>query len=244
MKPKIKDSSSTVEIVITKVNDDKGEMCKDQDVIGSNTITIYVCELCSQQYHSLGLVHAHMQTYHRLIPSSGISQTGNQQDIEQQLPEGEETTLLLNDVVDNTIKNGLNIHAVLNDEEQKKTTEEDNSCFNFPQFEVLICQTCNKSFRTTRELVRHMKSHIEEKNFVCKVCFKTFREASNLKIHQRTHTGERPYCCTKCGKQFRYHKDYTDHLVVHSGERIYVCSGCDKRYFRRRDLMRHMKSKH
>lgn len=78
MKPKINDSSRTVEIVITKVNNDKEEMCNEQDVIGSNTITIYVCELCSQQYHSLGLVHAHMQTYHQLIPSSGVSETGNQ----------------------------------------------------------------------------------------------------------------------------------------------------------------------
>lgn len=240
MKPKLNDSSRTVEIVITKVNDDKEEMCKDQDVTGSNTITVYVCELCSQQYHSLGLVHAHMQAYHQLIPSSGVSQTGSQ-DVEQ-LPE-EETILLLNDVVDNTIKNGLHIHSLMDDEKQKKTVEE-SDCFSFPQFEVLICQTCSKSFHTAKELMRHMKSHIEERGFSCKECFKTFREASNLKIHQRTHTGERPYCCTKCGKQFRYHKDYTDHLVVHSGERIYTCSGCDKRYFRRRDLMRHIKSKH
>lgn len=78
MKPKINDSSRTVEIVITKVNDDKEEICNDQDVTGSNTITIYVCELCSQQFHSLGLVHAHMQTYHQLIPSSGEIQTGSE----------------------------------------------------------------------------------------------------------------------------------------------------------------------
>lgn len=55
---------------------------------------------------------------------------------------------------------GLNIHVLMNDDELQKKTVEENTCFSFPQFEVLICQTCSKSFRTAKELVRHMKSHI------------------------------------------------------------------------------------
>ena len=41
------------------------------------------------------------------------------------------------------------------------------------------------------------KSNMDVKSIICDVCNKTFKSKSYLKIHKRTHSGKKPYKCEK-----------------------------------------------
>jgi uncharacterized Zn-finger protein len=64
------------------------------------------------------------------------------------------------------------------------------------------CDICKKEFSQHGYLVRHRKSHAEQKPLRCDVCEKEFSEKGSLVTHQRTHTGENPLKCNVCGKEF------------------------------------------
>uniref|UniRef100_A0A673WB97 Transcription factor E4F1 n=1 Tax=Salmo trutta TaxID=8032 RepID=A0A673WB97_SALTR len=75
-----------------------------------------------------------------------------------------------------------------------------------------ICQTCEKTFKTTNILRTHMITHSENKNFPCELCGSAFRTKGSLIRHNRRHTDERPYRCNLCGLSFRESGALTRHL--------------------------------
>jgi KRAB domain-containing zinc finger protein len=75
----------------------------------------------------------------------------------------------------------------------------------------LSCQQCSKSFFQKVDLMRHRRTHTEEKPYGCTVCDKSFTSSSNLNQHMRVHTGEKPYSCTLCGKSY----SQSQNLAVH-----------------------------
>ncbi|XP_036828858.1 transcription factor E4F1 isoform X1 [Oncorhynchus mykiss] len=75
-----------------------------------------------------------------------------------------------------------------------------------------ICQTCEKTFKTTNILRTHMITHSENKNFPCELCGSAFRTKGSLIRHNRRHTDERPYHCNLCGLSFRESGALTRHL--------------------------------
>ena len=64
------------------------------------------------------------------------------------------------------------------------------------------CDVCEKRFRTSGHLKKHMRIHTNEKPYECDVCEKRFRDSGNLKLHMRIHTKEKPYECDVCEKRF------------------------------------------
>eukprot|EP00063_Salmo_salar_P068236 XP_014043071.1 PREDICTED: transcription factor E4F1-like isoform X2 [Salmo salar] len=75
-----------------------------------------------------------------------------------------------------------------------------------------ICQTCEKTFKTTNILRTHMITHSDNKNFPCELCGSAFRTKGSLIRHNRRHTDERPYRCNLCGLSFRESGALTRHL--------------------------------
>ncbi|NXP41243.1 ZFP1 protein, partial [Leiothrix lutea] len=68
------------------------------------------------------------------------------------------------------------------------------------------CPECGKSFCYRTSLIRHQKTHSEERpshpHRGCPDCGKGFKRNFTLTVHQHIHTGERPYECPECGKSF------------------------------------------
>ena len=48
-----------------------------------------------------------------------------------------------------------------------------------------------------------MRIHTNEKPYECDVCEKRFRHSGALTKHMRIHTNEKPYECDVCEKRFR-----------------------------------------
>ncbi|NXM61550.1 ZN624 protein, partial [Illadopsis cleaveri] len=59
------------------------------------------------------------------------------------------------------------------------------------------------SFCYRPSLIRHQKTHREERPYECPKCGKGFWNRSYLFMHQKTHTEERPFHCPDCGKGFK-----------------------------------------
>ncbi|XP_074468596.1 uncharacterized protein LOC141753866 [Sebastes fasciatus] len=102
------------------------------------------------------------------------------------------------------------------------------------------CSVCKTGFSCSNLLVRHMRSHTEDKPFSCSDCGKRFRLKYSLKQHLTVHTGEKPFSCSICGKRFAFKGDLRRHLTVHTGEKPFCCSICGKRFAQKEHMKRHL----
>ena len=79
----------------------------------------------------------------------------------------------------------------------------------------IICNVCQKQFKSNGELKSHMNVHVKEKAYNCLLCDSTFGLPGNLKQHiDRIHKKENSHYCVICDKIF----STTGHGLVHTGE--------------------------
>jgi len=64
------------------------------------------------------------------------------------------------------------------------------------------CPDCGKEV-SSHALVRHRKTHTDERNHKCLDCKKSFLRKEYLDIHKVVHTDEQPFQCNDCGIKFR-----------------------------------------
>ena len=76
---------------------------------------------------------------------------------------------------------------------------------------------CNKSFRQSQHLTRHLITHTGEKSHNCAQCSKSFTDAGTLKRHLLTHSGEKAHNCLQRSKSFNQAGDLEIRLLTHSG---------------------------
>ena len=104
------------------------------------------------------------------------------------------------------------------------------------------CTVCGKSFSSTGNLSRHMRTHSDVRPFPCPHCPKRFRQNAHLKKHVRTHTGEKPFECEYCGRKFTQKVTLIGHVrAKHTKEKPFGCQICDKRFPTRNHLRAHVK---
>ncbi|XP_076805401.1 uncharacterized protein LOC143449189 isoform X1 [Clavelina lepadiformis] len=104
------------------------------------------------------------------------------------------------------------------------------------------CNFCDRSFKSTRNLNVHQRTHTGERPYQCDVCHKSFSQNGNLQAHMRTHTGERPFKCDVCDKSFSIKSNLNYHMRTHTGERPYICDVCHKSFSNSCNLKSHMRT--
>lgn len=106
------------------------------------------------------------------------------------------------------------------------------------------CKICSKTFIEHWRLLRHMRTHSNEKKFRCDVCEKAFSESGNLAKHKKqVHSKDRPFKCEICDKSYPQKKDLQGHMLVHTMKR-FACSICKEEFAKIEEKRAHVKAKH
>ncbi|KAL0851884.1 hypothetical protein ABMA28_000177 [Loxostege sticticalis] len=89
------------------------------------------------------------------------------------------------------------------------------------------CQVCERGFKTTASLQNHLNMHNGVKPHICKYCNSPFTTSGELVRHVRyKHTHEKPHKCTECDYASVELSKLRRHVRCHTGERPYQCPNC------------------
>ncbi|XP_016990226.2 zinc finger and SCAN domain-containing protein 2 [Drosophila rhopaloa] len=100
-------------------------------------------------------------------------------------------------------------------------------------------ENCGKSFVNQHNLTSHRRVHNEDRNYVCELCGYRSRYREALIVHRRTHTGEKPFQCPTCARCFASKSLLNEHQAMHSTEKPYKCDKCDSAFSRPKALYHH-----
>ncbi|XP_073966530.1 uncharacterized protein [Choristoneura fumiferana] len=103
------------------------------------------------------------------------------------------------------------------------------------------CEKCDFKAIKNSDLIRHVRTHSDQKPYQCTVCDSKFSASYPLKVHMRIHSGEKPYSCTVCDLKFSASHPLKLHMRIHSGEKPYSCTVCDSKFSKSYPLKLHMR---
>ena len=78
----------------------------------------------------------------------------------------------------------------------------------------------------------------------CQLCHQSFKSTRSLKHHMKTHTGETGWSCSRCGKILTSRAMSDLHLRSCGQEKGHWCQTCSKGYTTKQALVTHLKAKH
>ena len=78
----------------------------------------------------------------------------------------------------------------------------------------------------------------------CQLCHQSFKSTRSLKHHMKTHTGEMGWSCSSCSKILTSRAMWDLHLKSCGQEKGHWCRGCNKGYTTKQALVAHLKAKH
>ncbi|RVE49604.1 hypothetical protein evm_005736 [Chilo suppressalis] len=108
-----------------------------------------------------------------------------------------------------------------------------------PHFTCTICTyTSHRRFL----LLRHMKSHSEDRPHKCGVCERGFKTIASLQNHVNMHNGVKPHICKYCNSSFTTSGELVRHVrYKHTHEKPHKCTECDYASVELSKLRRHMR---
>ncbi|XP_004536224.1 zinc finger protein weckle-like [Ceratitis capitata] len=137
---------------------------------------------------------------------------------------------------------------------------------------LFICQQCNKNFKNTSHLNRHIRSHhpscapkhqkkkiinrakqtTRKSKYNCSVCSMNFLRIGNYHIHmKKSHgivkTDDPPISCPQCSRTFKRSFELNRHIRTHrpmAEKRIFPCPQCERKFQTKDYVARHIKYVH
>ncbi|XP_072141370.1 uncharacterized protein [Dermacentor andersoni] len=106
------------------------------------------------------------------------------------------------------------------------------------------CESCGKLFHQAHQLVRHYRTHTDERPYKCEICGKSFSNVWTLRAHQLTHSDERPHVCHMCTTAFKTKWNLKSHLNLKFRYRASVCDICNQSFMDNLGLSHHPQSMH
>ena len=79
------------------------------------------------------------------------------------------------------------------------------------------CQLCRQSFKSTRSLKHHMKTHTGETGWSCSHCSKILASRAMLDLHLRSCGQEKGHWCQECSKGYTTKQALVAHLKAKHG---------------------------
>ncbi|KAI8431174.1 hypothetical protein MSG28_001213 [Choristoneura fumiferana] len=132
------------------------------------------------------------------------------------------------------------IEEVSEDEEEatkrKRTPKRRNQRSKF------TCSFCNYTSHRRYLLLRHMKTHSEDRPYKCKVCERGFKTMASLQNHVNMHNGVKPHVCKYCNSPFTTSGELVRHVRYrHTHEKPHKCTECDYASVELSKLRRHVR---
>lgn len=80
--------------------------------------------------------------------------------------------------------------------------------------------------------------------YSCKLCDKKFKRSSHLKRHMLGHGEVKPFCCNYCPKKFTRRDHMLRHIKLHNTTKQFKCDICSKDFNRNDQLQQHKAVRH
>ncbi|XP_022832847.1 uncharacterized protein LOC111360828 isoform X2 [Spodoptera litura] len=104
------------------------------------------------------------------------------------------------------------------------------------------CNFCSYTSHRRYLLLRHMKSHSEDRPHKCSVCERGFKTIASLQNHVNMHNGIKPHVCKYCNSPFTTSGELVRHVrYKHTHEKPHKCSECDYASVELSKLRRHVR---
>nr|CAD7463892.1 unnamed protein product [Timema tahoe] len=94
--------------------------------------------------------------------------------------------------------------------------------------EDLVCILCGKSFKSLKNLKRHVNVHGCERSFGCSHCSWAFKTKYALERHtQFVHVTDKPFKCELCDASFWQEVSLKKHVAQHVNDKPFLCVECN-----------------
>lgn len=179
----------------------------------------YHCHKCNKSFNRESKLHEHEKTHSakaRLFPCKTCKRKFTTEDLltRHEIVHSDMATQIKHDVYPRCIicevtfieKSQLEDHI----RDHKATLES----------EPIQCMHCEKFFSKFNNLIRHLKTHEENKTHLCTLCGKTFAMGQDLIDHLNRHKGFTPHFCHICNKSYLQLSKLKNHLRSHDNDKV------------------------
>lgn len=199
------------------------EVSDDEEDVTENDEKEYECPKCSKSFSKESKLKKHLKSHStkaRMIPCKTCKRKFTT-----------EILLARHEIVHSDLITQIkfeNTHRciICNETFAGKTNYEDHIRDHKIQMKertTLSCLYCEKDYSKLSNLIRHLKTHEENKTHACNVCQKTFAMGQDLIDHLNKHRGFTPHSCHICGKSYLQVSKLNNHLKTHSEDKVSCC---------------------
>ena len=110
--------------------------------------------------------------------------------------------------------------------------------------DILAGRKAHPSTEATQEDVPFQVPGVQAGDTSCELYHQSFKSTRSLRRHMKTHTGDTGWSCNWCGKVLASKVMYELHMKSCSQEKGHWCQECNKGYTTKRALVAHLKVKH